>query len=186
MSNPNAAKIQKKERLLEKVYQVAFDFEKEKHCCSQCTVAALQEIFLIKSDEVFSTSFALGGGFANTSEGTCGALAGGAMIISYFYGRRREEFFNGIPNKKANDLTKALYDRFVQEYGSCLCKDVQKKIFGRSFNFWNKKEKELFETSGGHIDKCPAVVAKAAQWTFKIIEEEVNKNKEKRKGYEGK
>ena len=91
-----------------------------------------------------------------------------------------------IPNEKANDLTKELYDRFVQEYGSCLCKDVQKKIFGRSFNFWNKKEKELFETSGGHIDKCPAVVAKTAQWTFKIIEEEINKSKEKRKGYEGK
>ena len=186
MSNSKMDKTHKKEILLEEVYKLAFKYEQEYHCCSQCTVAALQEIFLIKSDEVFSTSFALGGGFANTSEGTCGALAGGAMIISYFYGRRREEFFNGIPNKKANDLTKKLYDRFVQEYGSCLCKDVQKKIFGRSFNFWNKKEKELFETSGGHIDKCPAVVAKAAQWTFKIIEEEINKSKEKRKGYEGK
>ena len=186
MSNSKMDKTHKKEILLEEVYKLAFKYEQEYHCCSQCIVAALQEIFLIKSDEVFSTSFALGGGFANTSEGTCGALAGGAMIISYFYGRRREEFFNGIPNKKANDLTKKLYDRFVQEYGSCLCKDIQKKIFGRSFNFWNKKEKELFETSGGHIDKCPAVVAKAAQWTFKIIEEEINKSKEKRKGYEGK
>jgi C_GCAxxG_C_C family probable redox protein len=184
MSNIN--NLPKKEILLEKVYRLAFNLEKEKHCCSQCVVAALQEIFLIKNDEVFSTSFALGGGLASTSEGTCGALAGGAMIISYFYGRRREEFFKGIPNKKASYLTKELYDRFVQEYGSCLCKDVQKKIFGRSFNFWNKKEKELFEASGGHIDKCPAVVAKTAQWTFKIIEEEINKSKEKRKGYEGK
>ena len=108
------------------------------------------------------------------------------MIISYFYGRRREEFFKGIPNKKANYLTKELYDRFVQEYKSCICKDVQKKIFGRSFNFWDSKDKEIFEKSGGHIDKCPAVVAKTAQWTFKIIEEEISKSKEKRKGYEGK
>ncbi|GAI76498.1 unnamed protein product, partial [marine sediment metagenome] len=107
-------------------------------------------------------------------------------IISYLYGRRREEFFHGISNKKANYLTKKLYDRFVQEYGSCICKDVQKKIFGRSFNFWDEKEKEIFEKSGGHIDKCPAVVAKTAQWTFKIIEEEINKSKDKRKGYEGK
>lgn len=171
---------------MEEVYRLAFNFEKEKHCCSQCTVAALQEVFQIKSEELFSTSFAFGGGFANTGEGTCGALAGGAIIISYLYGRRREEFFHGISNKKADYLTKKLYDRFVQEYGSCICKDVQKKIFGRSFNFWDEKEKEIFEKSGGHIDKCPAVVAKTAQWTFKIIEEEINKSKDKRKGYEGK
>ena len=171
---------------MEEVYRLAFNFEKEKHCCSQCTVAALQEVFQIKSEELFSTSFAFGGGFANTGEGTCGALAGGAIIISYLYGRRREEFFHGISNKKAEYLTKKLYDRFVQEYGSCICKDVQKKIFGRSFNFWDEKEKEIFEKSGGHIDKCPAVVAKTAQWTFKIIEEEINKSKDKRKGYEGK
>ncbi len=171
---------------MEEVYKLAFNFEKEKHCCSQCTVVALQEVFQIKSEELFSTSFAFGGGFANTGEGTCGALAGGAIIISYLYGRRREEFFHGISNKKADYLTKKLYDRFVQEYGSCICKDVQKKIFGRSFNFWDEKEKEIFEKSGGHIDKCPAVVAKTAQWTFKIIEEEINKSKDKRKGYEGK
>ena len=171
---------------MEEVYRLAFNFEKEKHCCSQCTVAALQEVFQIKSEELFSTSFAFGGGFANTGEGTCGALAGEAIIISYLYGRRREEFFHGISNKKADYLTKKLYDRFVQEYGSCICKDVQKKIFGRSFNFWDEKEKEIFEKSGGHIDKCPAVVAKTAQWTFKIIEEEINKSKDKRKGYEGK
>jgi len=169
MSNSNADKIPKKEILLEKIYQLAFKYEQEHHCCSQCTVAALQEVFQIKSEELFSTSFALGGGLADTCEGTCGALAGGAMIISYFYGRRREEFFKNIPNKKANYLTKELYDRFVQEYGGCLCKDVQKKIFGRSFNFWDKKKKEIFEKSGGHIDKCPAVVAKGAKWTAEII-----------------
>jgi C_GCAxxG_C_C family probable redox protein len=173
MSNIN--NLPKKEILLEKVYQLAFNFEKEKHCCSQCTVAALQEVFQIKSEELFSTSFALGGGLANTCEGTCGALAGGAMIISYFYGRRPVEFFKNISNKKANYLTKKLYDKFVQEYGSCLCKDVQKKIFGRSFNFWDEKEKELFEKSGGHIDKCPVVVAKAAKWTAEIIFQEMEK-----------
>jgi len=186
MSNINNLPKKEISILLEEVYRLAFKYEQEHHCCSQCTVAALQEVFQIKSKVLFSTSFALGGGFANTCEGTCGALAGGAMIISYFYGRRRVEFFKGIPNKNANYLTKKLYDRFIQEYGSCLCKDVQKKIFGRSFNFWDEEEKELFEKSGGHIDKCPSVVAKTAQWTFKIIEEEINKSKEKRKGYEGK
>ncbi|MCJ7657163.1 MAG: C-GCAxxG-C-C family protein [Candidatus Atribacteria bacterium] len=92
---------------------------------------------------MFFTSFALGGVLASISEGIYGALAGGAMIISYFYGRRREEFFKGIPNKKANYLTKELYDRFVQEYRSCLCKDVQKKIFGLLLIFGTKKRKNF-------------------------------------------
>jgi len=113
MSNIN--NLPKKEILLNKVYRLAFKYEQEHHYCSQCTVAALLEVFQIKSEELFSTSFALGGGLANTCEGTCGALAGGAMIISYFYGRRRKEFFEGIPNKKANYLTKELYDRCTKE-----------------------------------------------------------------------
>ena len=172
MSNFNVDKIQKKEILLKKASQLAFNFEKEKHCCSQCTVAALQDVFQIKNEGIFSASFALGGGLADTCEGTCGALSGGAMIISYFYGRQREEFFKGIPNEKANHLTRKLYDRFIQEYGSCLCKDIQKKIFGRSFNFLDEKEKNIFEKSGGHIDKCPSVVAKGAKWATEIIWDE--------------
>lgn len=162
-----------------RAYRLAFQYEKEHHYCSQCTVAALQEIFQIKDDAIFSASFALGGGLANTIEGTCGALAGGAMVISYLYGRRREEFVRSISNERAIYLTKKLYDRFIQKYGSCICKDVQKRIFGRSFNFWDKEEKEIFEKSGGHIDKCPIIVAKAAKWTAEIIWDEMQEKLKK-------
>jgi len=61
MSNSNVDTIPKKRILLEEVYRLAYKYEQEHHYCSQCTVAALQEVFQIKSDEVFSASFALGG-----------------------------------------------------------------------------------------------------------------------------
>jgi hypothetical protein len=61
MSNFNMDKTHKKGILLEEVYRLAYKYEQEHHCCSQCTIAALQEVFQIKSDEVFSASFALGG-----------------------------------------------------------------------------------------------------------------------------
>jgi C_GCAxxG_C_C family probable redox protein len=166
----------------ERAYQLAFQYEREHHYCSQCCLAALQDVFQIKDEGIFSASFALGGGLANTIEGTCGALAGGAMVISYLYGRSREEFMKGIPNKRAIYLVKKLYDRFIQEYGSCLCKDVQKRIFGRSLNFWDEKEKEIFEKSGGHIDKCPSVVAKTAKWTVEIICDEMQREKLQQRG----
>ena len=59
--------------------------------------------------------------------------------------------------------TKKLYDRFVEEYGSPLCCDVQKKIFGRSFNLLDSKEYKEFEAAGAHVDKCPTVAGNAVR-----------------------
>jgi len=173
------------ERLLsEKLYQLAYQYEQKHHYCSQCTVAALQKVLQIKSESLFKGSYMFAGGLVNTCQGTCGALAGGAMIISYLFGRNSREFHEGTSNKKANYLTKKLYDKFVKEYGGCLCKDVHKKIFGRSFDFWVEEDKKIFEKLGGHVDKCPDVVGHAAQWAYEIIQQEINKDKEKANKYD--
>ncbi len=173
------------ERLLsEKLYQLAYQYEQKHHYCSQCTVAALQKVLQITSESLFKGSYMFAGGLVNTCQGTCGALAGGAMIISYLFGRNSREFYEDTSNKKANYLTKKLYDKFVKEYGGCLCKDVHKKIFGRSFDFWVEEDKKIFEKLGGHVDKCPDVVGKTAQWAFEIIQEEINKDKEKANKYD--
>lgn len=50
-SNIDIDKIQKREIALEEVHRLAFKYEKEYHYCSQCTVAALQEVFQIKSKD---------------------------------------------------------------------------------------------------------------------------------------
>ena len=99
------------------------------------------------------------------------------MIIGYFFGRGKEEFKEGISNRKAPYLTKLLYEKFSGKYGSCICKNVQKKIFGRSFNFWDEKDREEFEEAGGHEEKCPSVVADVCFWTAKIIYDEICSNK---------
>ena len=72
---------------------------------------------------------------------------------------------------------KKLYDKFVEEYDSPLCKDVQKKIFGRSFNLLDPKEYEEFEKAGAHVDKCPDVSGKVARWTAEILLNELKKSK---------
>ncbi|WP_455281762.1 C-GCAxxG-C-C family (seleno)protein [[Eubacterium] cellulosolvens] len=69
-------------------------------------------------------------------------------------------------------LAKKLHDRFIEEYGSVICKDVQTKIMGRSYDFWNPKEREEFDKAGGHTEKCPDVVGKAAKWTIEILMDE--------------
>ena len=76
-------------------------------------------------------------------------------------------------NRRSLSLAKKLFDKFIQEYNSIMCKDIQTKIMGRSFSLWDEEEKRSFEDAGGHKDKCPVVVAKACVWTAEIIWDEL-------------
>jgi len=160
----------KKKELVNKAYRLGMKYEQTRGYCAQCVVAALVEVLKIKDKGIFQASYPLTGGLADTTQGTCGALSGGAMILGFLYGRSQQEFEQNISNNKAIDLAKNLYERFVKEYGSCLCKNVQKNIFGRSFDFWNEEDNKAFEQAGGHTEtKCPSVVANVAAWTMGII-----------------
>lgn len=168
-------KESKRQELMEEVYKLGMEYEQTREYCAQCVVAALEKVLEIKDKGIFQASYPLTGGLADTTQGTCGALSGGAMILGYLYGRSEEEFEQNVSNNRATDLVKKLYDRSIKEYGSCLCKGVQKSIFGRSFDFWNEEDNKAFEQAGGHKDKCPTVVARLAAWTVEIIWDEENK-----------
>lgn len=161
-----------KQELLDKAYQLGLEYERSKHYCAQCTVAALQEALQIKDEGLFRAAHPLSAGVGETTDGSCGGLSGGAMILGYLYGRGKEDFEGNTSDKGVNYLVKELYDRFIQEYGSCRCKDIHMKVFGRSYDLWNDDEKQAFEEAGAHVDKCPVVVAKACTWTIEIIQKE--------------
>jgi len=177
LTEKNSEKKDSKQEVIAKAYQLGFEYEKEKHYCSQCVLAALQEVFQIKDNKLFQAAYGLAGGVGSSTNGSCGALSGAVMAISYLYGRDRKEFEENTSNKKATELAKKVFDRFVEEYGGCLCKEIQTKIFGRSYDFWNEEEDKAFEEAGAHIDKCPTVVAKAAAWTAEILWDEMHAKK---------
>ena len=157
-----------KKETSEKAYALAYEFEQKYGACSQCVLAALQDTLGGIPDEVFKAAYALAGGSAKTGQGTCGALTGGMMAISAKYGRERADF-ETVRSTEASELAKVLYDRFVEEYGSPICAGVQESIFGRSYDLWDPEDKQAFEEAGGHEDKCPGVVGKAAMWTAEIL-----------------
>ena len=66
-------------------------------------------------------------------------------------------------------LAKQVFDRSVAEFGSPLCGDVQRKAFGKSYDFWNQKEFEAFEEAGGHRDKCPRAAGTAARIAAEVL-----------------
>ena len=112
----------------------------------------------MRSDEALKAATAFGGGIGGMGS-ACGALIGGSMALSLLYGRSYDDMLKGKQSGKEKEqetlriLTKKLGERFEQEYGSFLCNDIEKKIFGRSFNKWNPAEREVKEAMGGHKDK---------------------------------
>ena len=159
-----------KEKKMEKAYELGFKYERDYGSCSQCTFTAVSQILDKENKEIFRAIDGLAGGLGRTTDGTCGALTGGVAAISIRYGR--EDFPNLGQREKCMTLAKKLHDRFIEEYGSVICKDVQTKIMGRSYDFWNPKEREEFDKAGGHTDKCPDVVGNAAKWTVEILMDE--------------
>jgi C_GCAxxG_C_C family probable redox protein len=161
------------ENILEQAYETGFEYEKTRYGCSQCVIAALEKVFKFNFPDLVKASFPLAGGGVNSTEGTCGALVGGLLVIGFMFGRDREEFLKNQFNRKSLEIGDVLFQQFMNEYGSILCKDIQRKIFGRNFNLKDPKEKEAFEQAGGHENKCPSVVGKSCSWTAKIILEQI-------------
>lgn len=154
--------------LLETVYDKGFQYERSRRGCAQCTVAVMCEVFGV-DPAVFKAASAMSGGMARSGLGPCGAFTGGLLVISYFFGRPLDRF--GEPGSAFRDRALALEyrSRFAEKYGGWFCKDVQKAVFGRSFDLSSEEGYQAFEEAGAHVDKCPSVVGTAVSWLAEIL-----------------
>ena len=168
----------KKNELIDEIYKLAFKYEAELGSCPQCVLAALYETLDIGNPETIKAIDSLAGGTSLSTEGTCGALIGGLVAISSIVGREYKDFKEGKRKRLVFKYSKKLYDKFIKEYESPICKGVHKKIFGRTFNLLDKNDYNEFEKAGAHKDKCTDVSGKVAKWTAEIIIDELlNKKK---------
>jgi len=162
--------MENKTELIEKVGDAAYEFERTYTGCSQCVVGAFKKILGNKiSDEVFKASTGFSGGIGLMG-GTCGAFIGGVIVLSNFLGREYKYFNDPQEIRRKNyHLVIELSDRFKQKYNSYICKNIQERIMGRSFNFWNPDEYKKFLDAGGDTDKCPSVCKSSACWVMEIL-----------------
>jgi len=165
--------MKSKEELADQAYRLAFKYEAEIGSCPQCVLASLLETLNVGEPSILKASDALAGGTTLSTSGTCGALAGGLLAISSIAGRDYKDFKAGEKKRRVFRYTRKLYDQFVNMYGSPVCQDVQKKIFGRSFNLLDPEEYKGFEKAGAHVDKCPGVSGNVARWAAEIILDEL-------------
>ncbi len=145
--------------------------------CSQSVLLALQEGLGIGDLESFKAATVLSGGVARRGE-TCGALIGGLMALGLVCGRERMEetdkyarameLADGICRDFQNRLEEEF--RFEEPLRSTLCSEIQRRIYGRSFDLRNMAEREAFLEAGGHGDLgCLRVCGIAAEVTAKAL-----------------
>ena len=154
---------------IKKAYELGVKYESEYRGCCQCTLGALQDAFDKRDDSVFKASTGLATGTGLMGDAGCGAYSGGTLFVGQFIGRQRENFKESSSATGIFQVIEEFHSKFIEKYGSVICRDIQEKIFGRHFYLLDKEEKILFEKMGGHKDKCPIVVGKAAAWMTEII-----------------
>jgi C_GCAxxG_C_C family probable redox protein len=154
--------------LVVRAAEAAYVYERAYHGCSQCVLAALQESLGVGGRDSFKAATALAGGIARMGS-TCGALAGGIMGVSLAFGREVLEDSATSPGyARAMELGGELCRRFEKEFGSTQCWDIQRSLFGRSFDLRDPAEREAFRQAGGY-EKCPYVAGKAAELAAAVI-----------------
>jgi len=170
--------MNRKEEIAGKASKLAEEFERKCTGCAQTTIAGIFEALGIENDDVFKAASGLADGLGLTGDGTCGALVGGAMVISYLFGRERKDFEDMLKPMKSYLLVKKLHDQFVEKYGTCRCSELQKTLMGRTFNLLDRKEfKEAIEF--GMMNYCSKVVGTAARLATMIILDEQEKSDKK-------
>ena len=161
-------------------YDMGYKVEGEYGCCGQCTIVPFVKLLNI-DENLFKYASGFCAGIAHLGEYPCGAFNGGATVISYFFGREISELKGDVETSKdvfrnTCRIVREYEAKFKKMYGGCLCKNVQTKIFGRSYNLLDKEnDAPEFEKKGAHIDKCTSVVGSADRLLAQIIYDELGK-----------
>ncbi|MBN2323047.1 MAG: C_GCAxxG_C_C family protein [Spirochaetes bacterium] len=158
----------RKEEILQRVEVQAFENLKKYSMCCQSTLFALQKTLQLQDDTVLKASYALSGGGGATGEGFCGALSAGMIAIGLTYGWGEAKLLE-TERAPAMKLAKVLIEKYKEEYGSPICKDIQKMLFGKVYDFWDPIQHQEMVEAGALDDKCVNVVGKGARWAAEII-----------------
>lgn len=169
-----------KEKILQEVYAKAKKGELIGGNCAQCSIAAIFEVLGVDDENVIRAATGLADGVGLSGDGHCGALSGGTIAISYFFGRKKEDLHRMGKQLRALLLAKKLHAEFVKEFSTCRCHDIQIKQFGRFFDLYNMEDLKAAQAAG-MAEQCSTLVGKVARMALEIILEEKEKEAKKAK-----
>jgi C_GCAxxG_C_C family probable redox protein len=164
-----------RQELLDKAYDLAYNYVKNSHQCSQSTAAAFNQLIGFDNNIIRALTTA-SGGHVDQVVGTCGALIGGVAVLDYYFGRDVSEMsFNEpvdiSPKLRAMEQSVKLYEKFLDKWGATHCSMLTRQIYGRLFWFSDSDDLvKLGEAKDRVAPKsCWDVVGNAARWTLEIL-----------------
>lgn len=127
--------------------------------CSQAVFAAFAEE--IPEEQALKIGACFGSGMCCGE--VCGAVTGALMAIGLRYGQCRPGDLDA--RAKTNALTRRMMDRFREENGSCLCRELLGYDISIPEQAQQAREKRLFATF------CPQMIGSAAGILEEILKE---------------
>ena len=121
-------------------------------------------------ERLFPGMCLLTGGVGMTGDGTCGAVASSVLVIGLALGISREDQDDITLRKGCTVIRNTILDKYYQEYRSMLCKDVQRKFFGKA---WDLTSDEMSHEFLGITQGC--TIMQTAKWATEIILDEFEK-----------
>ena len=125
----------------------------------KCSLAAIFEVLGVDDENVVRAATGFADGVGLTGDGHCGALSGGTMAISYFFGRKKEDLGKVGRQLKALLLAKKFHEQFISEFSTCRCHDIQVKQFGRFFNLYDMEDMKAAMAAGLPVASTRAYMA---------------------------
>ena len=179
-----AYKILKEQKAndFKRFYDLGHQAESLYGCCGQCVTYPFVKI-LDADPSLFKYASGFCAGVGHLGQYPCGAFNGGVLVLSYFFGREVAGLANE-ENEADRDffrntcrLVREYEQRYISVFGDVICRKVQTKIFGRSFNVLDEEDYAVFEDMGAHKDKCTNVVGTGAKIVAQLIFEELDRLK---------
>jgi hypothetical protein len=168
-----------KEEIVNKAEELGKDYEAKYKGCGQSTFLAIVDALRwggieILPEDVVSRIYPgicfLTAGTNMTGEGTCGAVSSSVMAIGIAMGAPLGSKETKDDRKTASAITRNILDRYYQKYGSILCKDVQRKRFGKA---WDLTSEEMTREFLSVTDGC--TIMETAGWATNCILNEFDK-----------
>ena len=132
----------------------------------------MQKYFDFINDDIVQAAVALAGGGDRATMGSCGAFSGGLVALSAKFSPRADE----LSDKEMEEFEKIrrnyheFRDWFIAEFGSVVCRDVQRRLYGRSFNLMDDEERQAFRSfQQEHGRKCAEATTKSALKAAEIL-----------------
>ena len=159
------------EEALDELAKKAGDYMEAYSSCAQGTLRALQEQFDLGNPEVLRAATAMPG--VALRGDTCGAVSGPIMALGLAFGRVEAEDFEAFVRTLM--MANRFSQQFEEEFGSCMCRDIHQRLFGRYYDLKDLKEMEEFVKIGG-AEKCRSVVERSVRIAGRMILDGLNED----------